>query len=437
MTRAVFVALVAIASASFSCSSCRSERDSSKIVRDPVLVDARVDAAPPFEERVVADGRIVDLRKTALACKVADELPRIETSDGTRAYVVGRDGVLRVFDLGCTGELWHATGAACEKIAITDSRVWCATKTSLTAFPKVAKSPAGSEVSTTGESQKPLTISEIAQLVVVSGRLFVFHESGGLEIFEEGKPAPIATASFPIRPWGRADYVVTADGKGACGAVQKAKEFEVTCLDEHGAVRFTKRIVLAKSTDPTFMSFLVRANDGRNILISTLWSTTVGRAVVVRLTDGAEIARVEEEVTAVVTREDGAVEGLLTVRPTVRLLELDGTTRWTATGLLRADDSAVASMSGDRIFVVNFPAFSSGASPLAFDRLSGKLLWAGALEQLEIAHSAYLNRVTISLHATDEGPILAVRGAEAMITYLQLFDLRDGRRRYSQTQYVR
>ena len=97
---------------------------------------------------------------------------------------------------------------------------------------------------------------------------------------------------------------------------------------------------------------------------------------------------------------------------------------------------AVAVAKGNRIFVVNYPMISSGATPLAFDRASGKLLWTGDFEALSVAHSAYMNGVEIALRATDDGDVLAVRGSESAVTYLQLFDVRDGKRRYSQTRYT-
>ena len=232
-------------------------------------------------------------------------------------------------------------------------------------------------------------------------------------------------------------FVPTVKPPGACAAAQSGLDFHLVCIDGLGAVRLSKAITLAKPTDPPSSHFTVRENDGRYLLISTLWSIGAHRGVVVRLSDGVEVARVEETVDAVVTRmEDGTIEGLISTTPKLRLLETTGATRWTDSAMPYVQDSAVAVAKGNRIFVVNYPMISSGATPLAFDRASGKLLWTGDFEELSVAHSAYLNEVSITLRATDDGDVLAVRGSEAAVTYLQLFDVRDGKRSYSQTRYT-
>lgn len=432
------IVLAALLSSALSCARCTSRGgggESTTIVRDPVS-DAETPelVARPAADRVLADARVVDVRKSALACALSPDLPLREASDGRRAYVLAKDSTLRAFDLGCQGELWHAAAPACDALVIAGDRVFCPTGSTITWWPVDTKRVRGSDVTADAKILRLATSSPVAQLLAVGARIFVFHDSAALEVFEADTLLPFYSVKLPIRAW-RTGFVPTAKSSGACGVDETGKDFHLVCLDALGAVRLSKSIALAKPTDPPFSRFYVRANDGRYLLISTLWSAGVKRAVVVRLEDGEEIARVEDEIAAVATREeDGTVEGLIATSPRLRLVETNGATRWTDAVLPYTKDSAVAIARGNRIFVVNFPLISTGASPLAFDRTTGKLLWAGDFEQLSIAHSAYSNAVAISLHPSDDGDVLAVRGTEAMITYLQLFDVRDGKRRYSQTR---
>jgi hypothetical protein len=439
MHRRAILALLGLATLSSSCARCggRGRDGETTIVRDPVS-----DAMPPLvpsplaPDRVLADARIVDVRKTSLACALSPDLPLREVSDGTRAFVLSKDLVLRAFDLGCSGELWHATAPACDALLVSADHVFCSTHTSITWWPATTKRVRGSDVTADGKPVALGTSSPIAQVLAIDGRLMVFHDSTALEVFESDTLSPFYSVKLPIRSWGQG-FVPTVKPAGACGVMETGKTFHLVCIDSLGALRLSKAIVVAKPTDPPFSRFLVRMLDGRYLLVSSMWSSGPKRAVVVRVADGVEVARVEDEIAAVVTRvEDGSVEGLIATTPKMRLLETNGATRWTDATLPYVQDSAVAVAKGDRIYVVNFPMISTGAAPLAFERATGKLLWAGDFEQLSVAHSAYSNGVAIALHATNDGDVLAVRGSESMVTYLQLFDVRDGKRRYSQTRYA-
>ncbi|MEO7097608.1 MAG: hypothetical protein ABI175_30380 [Polyangiales bacterium] len=406
------------------------------IVPDPVVDAApREDAARPDVDLVLADARLVDVRKMTLSCALSPELPVREATDGRTALVLGKDSVLRAFDVGCSGELWHATAPACDELLIGGGRVFCPTHSSITWWPLVTKSPRGSDVSADGKLVPLRASTPIAQALVIEKRLMVFHESSVLDVYEADTLMPFYSVRLPIPPWGGKTFVTTTKPAGACGVSPTGKDFYLLCVDALGATRIGRTVTIAKPTDPPFTNFYIRSNDGRHLLLSSMWGSGPRRAVVVRLSDGAEVARVEDEIAAVVTRvEDGTIEGLLATTPKLRLLETNGATRWTDGALSHVDDSAVATAKGNRIYVVNYPRISNGAMPFAFDRLTGKLLWTGDFEPQSVGHSAYANEIGISLRTTDDGEVLSVRGSESMVTYLQLFDVRDGKRRYSQTR---
>ena len=184
--RALLALAALVSSSSLSCARCSSRgrgEDKTTIVRDPQTDAApHEDAARPDVDRILADARIVDVRKRSLACSLSPDLPLREVSDGTRAFLLGKDSVLRAFDLGCSGELWHATAPACDALVVAGDRVFCPTHTSITWWPSTTKSPRGSDVAADAKTLALGTSSPIAQVLAIDGRLMIFHDSAALEV---------------------------------------------------------------------------------------------------------------------------------------------------------------------------------------------------------------------------------------------------------------
>src|SRR5439155_18869101 len=112
----------------------------------------------------------------------------------------------------------------------------------------------------------------------------------------------------------------------------------------------SKTYALAKPTDPSSTSFLVRQLD-EHFLVASTWFGPGGvhRGVVVRVGDGVEVARMEEQVTTAVARQDGALEGLVVTQPGLRFLEPSGASRWTSKVTL---DDATSALLVDRTLVI-------------------------------------------------------------------------------------
>jgi hypothetical protein len=190
-------------------------------------------------------------------------------------------------------------------------------------------------------------------------------------------------------------------------------------------------IDLHKPTDPPHASFQLFAPSGDYAVYGTLYSGSgVRRAAVVRLTDGKEVARVEEQLAGVVTRPDGTLEGLVVLEPELMLLEPTGKLRFRDPKQTYIGNLATCVLRDETIVIGAYAPVSAGSSLFAVDRKTGKLLWTGEVDLPPIAHSAYLNKTTVSLFVDT----VVLRLDESMIAGLQLFDVKDGKRLLSVTQ---
>ena len=65
-------------------------------------------AQPVATSRVVEHGQVIDLREGRVLYRLQPTQSIFEANDATRAYLVGRDDVLRAYDLASGAEVWHA-----------------------------------------------------------------------------------------------------------------------------------------------------------------------------------------------------------------------------------------------------------------------------------------------------------------------------------------
>jgi outer membrane protein assembly factor BamB len=239
-----------------------------------------------------------------------------------------------------------------------------------------------------------------------------------------------ARLPFAMRAW-HAQLVASPRG-GFCAVGTPVGDMEIACLDDRGRVLWRKAYGLRRAGDTGSPGFSLRSVGPRYAIFGTLFfGAEVRRAVVVRLADGAEIARVEEEVAAVVERDDGSLEGLLVPQPEVKLLEPSGKPRWSAGALAPNDHGAAAVASGTRVYAALYPPISSGSELYAFDRATGKVLWRGDVERPSVGHSEYENEVSLSLFEDR----LVLRAEESAVTGLQVFSLPDGKRLFSDMRF--
>jgi len=95
----------------------------------------------------------------------------------------------------------------------------------------------------------------------------------------------------------------------------------------------------------------------------------------------------------------------------------------------KLNDAAAVLAVGDTLVVSSYHPIATGADLWGFDRNTGKTLWKGDVSLLPIAHSKYSNHVDLSL-ACDH---VVMRGTESGQVYLEIFDPKDGARRFVTT----
>jgi hypothetical protein len=212
----------------------------------------------------------------------------------------------------------------------------------------------------------------------------------------------------------------------ACYAADDGRRLWASEALEHTAVRVEGNV---HTSEP----YLYYRSVGReHLLFGTISWGPPRRAVVLGLRDGHEAARVDEQVVAMVESGDGRLLGLVAVAgddqgEAISYLSPDGRTRRWSVPNLAGHDGAAAALSGDRLVLATYPMIATGSALRCVDASTGTELWTGDVVQLEIGHSQYWNEVELLLTGTD----VATIGREAGGSYLQVFDLATGARRFA------
>jgi hypothetical protein len=406
--------LVALVVAScIAAPSCRRPRDESPIAPDP----APRDASPPKSPAPLGDpslvllhGRVIDpvAARVTFTLVPTPPLPKLEASKGDRGYAFGATN-LDAFDLRRGNKLW-SVAASCSVLVALDVGALCASIRDL--FLYDASTGAVRALASTGSA-------DVQQLLAVSGHVLVLRGDGTIESFDDRTLAEIGSSKLPFVAVGFDP--LAANVHGACVASSPSRDVELACLDTSAKIERITTHALVKPTDPTLTSFIKRQLDERFFVVAS-WFGPMRRGVVVRVADGVEVARVEQEITSAVARADGSLEGMLVTNPETRFLEPSGAVRWTSK--VRLDDSTSVLSFGDALVVASFDPIATGATLHAFDLATGATRWTGDVALEPITHSVYLNDVVLSLR----GGRVAMRGKEAAQDYLELFDPRDGSR---------
>jgi len=375
----------------------------------PDLVDAAREDSAVAEvplDRFMVGARIVDARARAIAHELQKKPPTFAEVDRTTAFVV-HEGVVRAYDSHTGVERWHAEPPRCQRFAMTEHAVYCAGDEDVYALGK-----------TDGSMRKIVGSKPIAQLFALPGHLIVLRAAGVVQSYPEGSSTPVATISAGLHAY----RPLVADHDGFCGGAASGKgSVFAGCWSATLRPRWPRTITIAKPGDPPMTGCDVRRIGKGFLVAGTMpWGTTVERAVVVRLLDGDEVARVDDDVAAVASKNEREIDGLISLKKGLRYLEPNGTVRFMAK--VRVDDSADALLDGERVYVATYPMISSGATLYTLDRKTGALLWSHTPPMPSIAHSAYMNDVQLTIMANT----LVMRGHEAGVEYASLLDRASG-----------
>jgi outer membrane protein assembly factor BamB len=380
---------------------------------DPVVADA---APPPpaSPSRILRQACVIDLQEPRLIAAIDKSAPRLE--DGT--FFVDRLGTLHSVDLATASERWAKKPdfvpnvlAAADGFAVVG------------ADKQLAVYDAGGAVKTIALAGR------VGHAVSRAHDVLVVEDADHLLRIDlaKGTATPFAKIGFDVYGF-RAAVRVGPDGKSVCAMSDPSGDLEIACFDGNGAPTLRKTVFLHEPSDPKGVSFSIRFSDARYVLygVGPFFLGPVSRAVVVRLSDGALIAKLPENLATIVEREDGSIEGFLSVQPDLRLIEISGKTRWKVPSPNPHDEGASAVARGGRLFVDVYPPISSGSALLALDLGTGATLWHGDVHMLPIAHSEYFNDVRLSFAS---GRVV-LRGDESSVQTFQLFDEATGKRAF-------
>ena len=406
--------LVAIA-----LTACGRRASDKTITPDPLVTPAKPPAEvkkAKGEQLVLFRGKVIDLSTRVVAHVLDKDLPAREAANGGFAYLLSKAGELRAYDMQTGSPRWSVATTSCSLLAASEGGAFCGKGTDLVRYEaeKGVANPVPSK-----------SVAALHQLLASGGRVLVLRDDRSLESIDGHTGVSVGSDVLPFMPYGSREGMV-ANLRGACGASPSSVDVRLVCVDRSAKILYEKTYSLKKPGDPSSMSFITRQLDADWLVTSTWFSKTPTRGIVVRLSDGAEVLRVEEEVLAAVSRPDGALEGFFVGKPGPTFLEPTGAVRWTTTE--KFEDGASAALAGDVLAIASFHPIATGASLRGFDRATGALRWTGAVELLSIGHSKYFNHVDVSFaHG-----MVVMRGDEAAQHYLELFDPKDGARTFSE-----
>ncbi len=400
--------------------SCR--RPETVVRPDPTpVVDAQPapPEAPVTTTRLALHGRIVDAATGEVIFPLRAKLPRAEASDARAAYVLDDDGVLCAWALE-TGELWWEVKTSARLLASDARRVLLAEGADVVAVEKA-----------TGSARRVAGPGTIDELHAIGGVAVVRTGSSALAILD---PATVttratyhATAPFEGRVDRWAAALVPID-HGVCFVQHVPPDRELRCLDLAGVERFHARVSLSKPGDPPGTRVGLVDASRHHVLIGTFsfgGTGTARRAAVVRLSDGKEVARVEDELVAILEAPSGSLAGMITASPEIRLYAPSGARRWSFAPKW-PEPYAKAVLHGDGVVVARHHVIATGVEILALRESDGALLWTGETKLPPISHSKYHNWVELA----SRGDAVVLRGHESSVEHVHVYDGTTGTLRF-------
>ncbi len=393
--------------------------------REPVTVKKDptppVDAAPTptvASSRVSLHGRIVEARTGEVVFPLRPNKVREEATDDRAAYVLYDDAELHAFELATGKTLWSRK---------TASRVLTTTKTYVVLIE-------GSEVvvvtKSDGVARKLTTTVAIDEVLGVDDHA-VLRSGSELIILDLAALATSGRYTAKGALEGRANEYSRAllpIAGGFCFAQHSPPDYEVRCHGPTGVETMHAVVTLAKPTDPPYSRFSLIAASRHHVMLGSV-SFGVGsrprRAVVVRLSDGKEVARIEDELTDFIEDASGALAGLIAAEPEVRFYAPSGKLEWSHKPKW-PEHFAVAVASGDRLIVARHNIIATGVDVLGLNKRDGSLLWTGETKLPPIAHSKYHNRVELELRAD----AVILRGHESSVEHVHVYEAATGKLRF-------
>lgn len=380
-------------------------------------VDAKHTPAPaPLTTRVSLHGRIVDVTTGEVKHALRDKLSRDEATDARATYVLDDDAMLRAYELSSGTPLWSLATSA-RTLEVDDNNVYLIEGTDVVAVNK-----------TNGVPRRVAASSTIDEVRPFPGHLAV-RRGATVDIYRDTLLARASfTARVPIQgfidQWHRS---LIATSTGVCFVLIVSPDYEVRCLDELAKESSHAVVTLTKPGDPPYSRFMAIASTPHHVVIGThsFGGSGLRRAAVIRLSDGKEVASVEDEIVAVTESPSGALDGMISVGEEVHLYDASGALRWKYKPKWPESFAKVLSHDGTLVFAMH-NVIATGVEVFALRKSDGRELWLGETRLPPIGHSKYHNNVTLE-HLGDAA---ILRGHESSVEHVHVYDVTTGKLRY-------
>lgn len=386
----------------------------------PVVPDA---TPAPTTTRMALHGRIVDVATGKVVFPLRGKLPRDEATGARAAYVLDDDGVLRAWELDSGALRWQVATTA-QTLAMGTTRLF------------VADAPSGLG----GGDITAIDASGVARGIFgKSWGIGELHALGDDAVFRSGTGeigvVPVGggfhrfMAGAPLGTFVDQRSTTLTVGDAICFAERGgAATFEVKCVDRGAKETVHGSVNVGKPADPPSTHYAMISAARHHLLLGTFsfgGTSAARRGVVVRLSDGGEALRVEDELVAIVESKSGALEGAVTVAPEIRFYEPTGKVRWTHKPKVVERFGKVFAKD-DRLIFATHDIIATGVQVFALRKSDGALLWTGDTRLPPIGHSKYHNTVTLE----ERGDAVILRGHESSVEHVHVYDAATGALRH-------
>lgn len=341
-----------------------------------------------------------------------------------------RNGVVRAFGLADGAPRWEAAlPALSRQMTIDRGELFVATRDAVISF-------------TLATGTRRDLFAGVVENFVVSGDTLAIRVQGG-DVVVAGRDGAVRSriaASPADRLPNGVDHLLEGSGEVPAVILEALEHrFLVRGVRADGGIAWKAEVdhseMLSRDASSGMYFYLnFEAATERHLLFTSHWSTFRHPAsVVLRVADGARVAENERQVSALVERADGTLEGLLTVDPVKNQLVLlepgGGKTRWSARAPSATHRRADAALTGSSLAVVQYDAVAAGARLVLLDLADGLTNWQGDVEERPAFERTplFLNAWSVRV----EGNRVVLLGDESAGTTAQVFDLADGRRLWS------
>lgn len=176
-----------------------------------------------------------------------------------------------------------------------------------------------------------------------------------------------------------------------------------------------------------YLNYFTSSKDSL-IFTTNVFETKYNTTQIVDLTSG-KVTKASLITSGIITDDRGNLSGLMSLNEDTGIFSLyskDGKTKkleYKFPSKIWCESTEVV-VYENILVLAYYCRISTGSSLIALDINTGKLLWTGDVLQLMIPHSEYYNEVKLSLYKDK----VIMHGIESGGTYLQIFDVKSGKR---------